>query len=118
MNKPLMLAALVEIGAGLALVLAPALIAQMLIGAELTGLGIPIARIAGLALLGLGISSWPGPAAAGMLVYSALVALYLAFLGLTDVFAGSLLWPVVLIHVVLGVLLARDLLRKSPGKAA
>jgi hypothetical protein len=41
-----------------------------------------------------------------MLVYSAAVALYLAYLGFAGGLAGILLWPAVILHVVLTALIS------------
>ena len=54
---------------------------QLLLGVDLTGIAVPVARVAGIALIGLAVACWPGPPLVGMLTYSALVALYLAYLG-------------------------------------
>ena len=67
----------------------------MLLGAALTGLAATVARVAGIALIGLGVACWPGPPTVGMLIYSATVAVYLALLGLAGGSAGILLWPAV-----------------------
>jgi len=42
-----------------------------------------------------------------MLTYSMLVMLYLGYVGLTGSFVGILLWPAVVLHAVLTLLLAR-----------
>ena len=42
-----------------------------------------------------------------MLIYSGAVALYLAYAGLALGFAGILLWPAVVLHAILTILLAR-----------
>jgi len=68
---------------------------------------VPIARVAGIALIALGIACWPGPPLAGMLTYNAVVTLYLAYLGFTASLTGVLLWPVVAVHLFLSILLAR-----------
>ena len=81
-----MFAAVGEAGAGLALLIVPALAGRLLLGEELTGVAIPVARVAGIALIALGIACWPGTPLVGILIYSALVTLYLAYLG----FAGGL----------------------------
>ena len=47
----------------------------LLLGVDLTGTTIPVARVAGIALIGLGIACWPGPPLVGMLIYGAAVAL-------------------------------------------
>ena len=105
-TKVLIFAAAGEVLTGLALIIGPTLIGQLLLGEELAGTAIPIARIAGTALIGLGIACWPGPPQVGMLIYSAVVTLYLAYLGLADGVGGILLWPAVVLHLVLSVLLA------------
>ena len=62
MKRLLMLAALGEAGTGLALLLVPALVGRLLLGTELVGVAVPVARVAGIALLALGLACWPGPA--------------------------------------------------------
>jgi hypothetical protein len=42
-----------------------------------------------------------------MLTYGALVTVYLAYLGLVGGFTGILLWPAVVVHAILTILLAR-----------
>jgi hypothetical protein len=105
MKKALILAAAGEGLTGLALLLVPSLVGQVLLGEQLTGVAIPVARVAGAALIGLSVACWPGPPLGGMLTYSALVTLYLAYLGLAGGFAGVLLWPAVALHFVLSILL-------------
>lgn len=111
MKNVLKLAAIGETATGLALLLAPSFVASLLIGVDVSGISPPIARVAGLALVGLGVACWPGPPLIGMLVYSATVALYLAYLGIAGSFAGALLWPAVILHVLLTALLGRSLRR-------
>ena len=116
MKKVLIFAALGEGATGLALLIVPALVGQLLLGEELTGVAIPVARVAGIALIALGMACWPGPPHVGMLTYSALVTLYLAYLGFADGLAGIFLWPAVVLHLILTVLLTFDIprmLRKS-----
>jgi len=92
---------------GAALLLAPSLIGQLLLGSELTGIAITVAGVAGIALISLGIACWPGTPLIGMLTYSAAITLYLAYIGLTGGLTGKMLWPAVVIHMMLSVLLAR-----------
>ena len=66
-----------------------------------------MSRIAGIALTALGVGYWPGPALVGMLTYSAVVTLYLAYVGFAGGLTGILLWPAVAIHTILTFLLAR-----------
>jgi hypothetical protein len=103
----LVFAAVAEAATGFALLIVPSLVGQLLLGEELTGVAVPVARVAGIALVGLGIACWPGPPVVGMLTYSALVALYLAYLGLAGGLTGIFLWPAVALHAILSVFLGR-----------
>ena len=111
MNKALVLAAVLEVATGFALLIAPSLAGQLLLNEPLTGAAIPVARITGIAVLALGIACWPGPPLVGMLTYGVLVTLGLAGAGLTGAASGILLWPAVGLHLVLTGLLARDVVR-------
>jgi len=113
MRGMLALAAVGEAATGVALLIVPALVVQWLFGAELAGVGITLARVAGIALIGLGVSCWPGPPALGMLTYGAGAALYLAYLGFSGA-SGVLLWPAVVLHLILSALLVRGLLGRKP----
>lgn len=92
---------------GLALLIFPSFTGQMLLGTEVNGVAIPVARVSGIALIALGVACWPGPPLLAMLIYSASIALYLAYLGLAQNFVGVLLWPAVALHVVLSILVIR-----------
>ena len=107
MKKLLTLAAVIEAATGLTLMIAPLLVGRLLLGAESTGVAMPVARVLGIALIGLGVACWPGPPLVGMLTYSVAVTIYLAYLGLMGGFSGVLLWPAVVLHAVLTLLLAR-----------
>ena len=106
-NKALIFAAVAEAATGLALLIVPSLVGQLLLGEELTGIAVPVARVAGIALIGLGVACWPGPPLVGMLTYSTVVTLYLAYLGFAGGLTGILLWPAVALHLVLSILLGR-----------
>src|SRR6476469_2056055 len=107
MKKVLMFAAVAEAATGLALVIVPSLVGQLLLGEGLGGIAIPVARVAGIALIGLCVACWPGPPVVGMLTYSGLVTLYLAYLGFVGGLSGIMLWPAVALHLILTVLLTR-----------
>ncbi len=112
-KRVLVLAAVGEAATGAALLIVPSLVGQLLLGEELAGVAIPVARVAGIALIALGVACWPGTPLAGMLTYSAAVTLYLAYAGIAGGFAGILLWPAVVLHGVLTVLLARALFARE-----
>jgi hypothetical protein len=107
MKKTLMFAGIGEIATGVALLIVPSLVGSLLLGEDLTGVAVLVARVAGIALVGLGVACWPGPPLVGMLVYSTSIATYLAYLGLLGGLTAVLLWPVVALHVVLSILLGR-----------
>jgi len=106
MKTALTFAAVAEAATGLALLVAPSLVGQLLLRDQLVGVAIPVARVAGIALIGLGVACWPGPPLVGMLIYSGAVTLYLAYLGFAESLAGVLLWPAVALHAILTGLIA------------
>lgn len=106
--------AVAEIATGLGLLLMPALGIALLLG--VTGPSpeaLLIARVAGVALLAIGIACWFGRDDSGsasgrgvmyaVLVYDFGVALILAIAGATLGMAGVLLWPAVAFHAVMAV---------------
>ena len=107
-NRVLTIAAVLEVATGVALLIVPSLVGRLLFGAEFTGVANPAARVLGIALIALGMGCWPGSTAlCGMLTYGALVTLYLLYLAIRGEWVGPLLWPVVALHGILTVLLAR-----------
>ena len=107
MKKVLVFAAVAEAATGLALLLVPSLVGQLLLSQEFTGITVVVARVAGIALIALGIACWPATPLAGMFAYSAIVTLFLAYLGMMPGLTGPLLWPAVLLHLILSILLGR-----------
>ena len=107
MKRVLIFAAVGEAGTGLALLIVPSLVGRLLLGQDLTGIVIPVARVAGIALIALGVACWPGTPLVGMLTYSAAVTLYLACVGFSGGLTGILLWPAVVLHAILTALLIR-----------
>lgn len=99
-------AALAEAATGVALVVVPSLVGRLLLGQELAGVAIPVARVLGIALIALGVACRPGRTALrGMLTYSLLATLYLAYVGIERQWIGPLLWPAVVLHAVITILL-------------
>jgi hypothetical protein len=113
--KPLLVvSAIIEISTGLALLAIPALLAPILIGAELdTPAGLAVARVAGAALLSLGIACGIGSrdtqsrAAFGivvaMLVYNLAAATLLLALRFYVGLTGVGLFPAAVMHAALAV---------------
>ncbi len=115
MKRLLVFAAVAEVATGLALLVVPSLVGWLLLGEELAGVAIPVARVTGIALIALGFACWPGPPLAGMLTYGAGVTLYLGYVGLAGGFVGVLLWPAVVLHAILTGSLAWAWLRHRPS---
>ena len=120
MRRVLVLAAVGEAATGVALLLVPSLVGQLLFGVELTGIAMTVARVTGIALVALGVACFSageaGQGLSGMLTYSLLGTLYLVYLGLDGEWVGSLLWPAAAIHAALTVLLATSWLKNRQGK--
>ena len=104
----LIFAAVAETATGLGLLIVPSLVGRLLFGEELTGIAIPVARVAGIALIALSVACWQGSPLIGMWIYNAAVTLYLAYVGFAGGLTGVLLWPAVVLHVILTALLTRD----------
>jgi hypothetical protein len=107
MKKLLIITGAAEAATGVALMVAPGLVGRLLLGAELTGVAVVMARVAGIALLALGVGCWPGPALLGMLIYNALATVYFTYLAIGGEWAGPLLWLAAGLHAILAILLGR-----------
>lgn len=114
MKLLLIIAAVVEAGAGLTLLLMPGVATSVLLGAPLdTPAGLVAARMAGAALLALAIACWQarngerGSPAGGvvqaMLFYNFAAALVLVYAGIRLNLRSALLWPTILLHLGLGI---------------
>jgi hypothetical protein len=104
----------IEAATGLALLLAPALLIEVLLGAAPdTLVGMTVARVAGAAVLSLAVACWfgredvAGKAARGlvaaMLFYNVAVVAILAFGWVRHGISGIAFWPVIVGHVALAV---------------
>ncbi|MET4690889.1 hypothetical protein [Sinorhizobium fredii] len=94
----------------LVLILSPVLFSSWILAAELSEAGQALGRLAGIALFGFALTSWPDPGAKpvarALLTYQLLATIYLFYLGIAGVSVGPLLWPAVVVHLLLAVLLA------------
>jgi len=108
----LTVSAIVEFPTGIALVLAPSLVAQMLLGEELVApAAATVGRIAGVALLAIGAICWLArksvvgsrrvDVVVGLLVYNAAVPACLVHAAMVGQADGIALWPVALLHTAL-----------------
>ena len=109
----LTLTAIIEAATGLALIAVPAIVVRLLLGAEISGASIPLGRVAGAALLALGVACWlarndrQSRTARGlvvaMLVYNIVATAVLAFAGIGLGLHGVALWPAVVLHAVMAI---------------
>jgi hypothetical protein len=122
MNTILMLAALAEAGTGVILLVYPPIVVRLLFDTEIVGAGVIMSRLAGIALIGLGAACWPGTdtrrAFRGMVSYSVLAMLLLIYIGVRGGGIGLLLWPAVIVHAILVVLLGGARLKQRKSLAA
>jgi hypothetical protein len=88
MKSVLAFAAVAEAATGLVLLLLPSVARQLPPGAEMAGTAVTVARVAGIALIALSATCWPGTPLFAMLGFSAAVTLYLACLGLSGASSG------------------------------
>jgi len=114
-HRPLFIAtALIEAGAGAALIVSPAWTVSILIGGRFdTAADSIVGRVAGAALLALAVVSWLarnedyGNAAtgivSGLLLYNAGAGAVLAYEGIGLRLSGIGLWPAVALHVAMAV---------------
>jgi hypothetical protein len=112
MKMILALAAVAEAGSGVILLAYPPIVVRLLFAAEISGAGALMSRLAGISLIGLGVSCWPGNSTfrqlSGMLTYSTLAMPYLIVVGVRSEGGGTLLWPAVVVHVIFSVLLGGE----------
>ena len=113
-RKLLVVTTLVEMPIGLMLLVSPPLVAGLLLGASLDApAALIVGRIAGAALLSLGVACWlardDGPSravrglVAAMLLYNCAAVAVLANAGAGVGLVGVLMWPAVALHVALAV---------------
>ena len=109
LNQVLRIVSLAEAATGLALLIVPSVVGALLFGDGLTGLAIPVARVAGIALLSLSIACWFSSPVAAMFGYSTAVMLYLGYCGVAEgsQSSGVLLWPAVGMHLLISLVLVR-----------
>jgi hypothetical protein len=114
MKALLIVTAVIEVGAGLALLLLPSEAALLLFGSPLgTPSAVVVGRLAGVALLTLGVACWLGRSegksrtgnalVGAMLLYNAAAVALISYARIGLGIFAVLLWPAVLLHAVMAV---------------
>jgi hypothetical protein len=123
LTKTLAFGVVMEVATGLALIVKPAVVIELLLGVEASGMEMVIGRCFGIGLFGLVFACWPDrqksisstAAFRGMFIYNALIAAYLAYLGIAGHLGGVLLWPAVAVHALVTALLVRSMRLEPPA---
>src|SRR5216110_936616 len=124
MSRLLKLTGIIEMATGLGLVAVPSVVVRLLLGSPLnTSAAVMLARVAGAALLALGVACWlarddtQSRATRGlvvaMLMYNIAATAVLAFVGIDLGLHGVALWPAVVLHAAMGAWCAACL-RRGP----
>jgi hypothetical protein len=114
MSRLLKLTAIIEAATGLGLMAVPSVVVRLLLGSPLdTSAAAMLGRVAGAALLALGVACWlargdtQSRATRGlvvaMLMYNLVATAVLAFAGIGLRLHGVALWPAVVLHAAMAV---------------
>jgi hypothetical protein len=105
--------AVVELGTGLALLIAPSLVVELLLGEGLSSpQSLVLGRITGAALVSIAVACWHTSINApssdrgmvgSLLIYNLAVPALLARAAITDGLRGIAIWPACVLHLVLGI---------------
>lgn len=109
----LIVTALVEVGTGVALLMAPSLVVELLLGAGLSSpQSLVLGRITGAALVSTGVACWLAhngePSGrrglvGGLLIYNLAVPALLTRAAIADGTRGIAIWPACVLHLGLAV---------------
>ena len=123
MKTLLIVTTLIELGAGVALLGFPSAAVKLLLGSPLDApAAVTLGRVAGVALLALGVACWRASGdtksraarglAGAMVLYNLGVAGILAAAGVQSQTLGIALWPAVILHAAMTVWCVTSLRRK------
>jgi hypothetical protein len=112
---------------GIGLLVATSSVVELLLGAPLgTGVPVVVGRVAGTALIGLGLICWlervnnrggsPASVLIGLLTYNVAIPVLLIHSYVVDGSRGIGLWPVVVLHLAFAVWLAACIRHPVPAR--
>ena len=111
-----LIAAWIEIIVGISFILALNGQSQLIFGTTTEGSGVHFAQLAGIALISLGIACLPSSdaatqrvAARSLLIYNIAATIFFAWIGVATTLRGIVLWPVVILHTLLAIVLGMSL---------
>jgi hypothetical protein len=124
MRRLLLLSAVFEAGTGLGLLAVPSVVGQILLGTPLdASASLTVARVAGAALLALGVACWLARydtqscatrgVVSAMVLYNLGAAVILGAAGIQSQSARIALWAVVILHAMMSVWCVLQLLGKQ-----
>ena len=104
--------AIAEVLTGIALLVAPLFVIELLLGEGLGPTGVAVARLLGIGLLSVGVAGWESQGQdirlaprAGLCTYNVGAAIVLVILGTYGGMNGILLWPVAGLHAMIGAMM-------------
>jgi len=126
MKHLLTVTAVIEAGVGFALLVVPSVVIQLLLGAEISGAAVSLGRVAGTALLALGVACWLARSdvqscaargvVAAMLLYNFGAVVILGAAGISSQTVSIALRLAVVLHAAMAVWCATSLLAaRRPG---
>src|SRR5271167_3760341 len=112
MNRLVTLTAIIEVTTGLALLIVPSVVVMLLLGSPLAAFAaVTLGRVAGVAVLTLGVACWfargemQSPGARGLVaamsIYNLGVAVILGTVGIVFHPTAIALWPAVALHAAM-----------------
>ncbi len=114
--------AIAEVLTGLALLVAPSLVVGLLLGEGVSPIGVAVARILGIGLLSVGVAGWESRGQdirlaprAGLCTYNVGAAIVFMILGTYGGMNGILLWPVAVLHALIGAMMLWVILQIQVG---